>query len=71
LIIGDESVPSTLYLSYLNFARQIWKTKNTYTSGTLKIEADIMLYKWTRRGLDEDILKRIRKEIFTLEAPTP
>ncbi|MBS4015540.1 MAG: hypothetical protein KGZ86_03790 [Candidatus Latescibacteria bacterium] len=71
LLIGDESVLSTLYVSYLNFARQIWKLKNTYTSGTLKIEADIMIYKWTRRGLDENILKRIRNEIFTLQAPAP
>lgn len=71
LVISDEGVPSALFVSYLNFARQIWKIKNTYSSETLKIEADIMLYKWTRRGLDEDILKRIRNEIFTLEAPTP
>ncbi len=71
LIIGEESVPSALYLSYLNFARQTWKIKNTYTSGTLKIETDIALYKWTRRGLNEEILKRIRNEIFTIEAPTP
>ena len=71
LLISDEGVPSALFVPYLNFARQIWKIQNTFSSETLKIEADIMLYKWTRRGLDEDILKRIRKEIFTLEAPTP
>ena len=71
LILGDESVPSAMYISYLNYARQIWKTKNTYTSGTLKIEAEIILDKWTKRGLNANILKRIRKEIFTLEAPTP
>lgn len=71
LIIGEESVVSALYLSYLNYARQIWKAKNTFSSGTLKIEADIVLYKWTRRGLNEDVLKRIRNEIFTLESPTP
>jgi hypothetical protein len=71
LILGDESVPSAMYISYLNYARQIWKIKNTYTSGTLKIEAEIMLDKWTKRGLNQNILKRIRKEIFTLEAPTP
>lgn len=69
LILGDESVQSALYISYLNFARQIWKIKNTYTSGTLKIEVDIVLNKWTRRGLNENILKRIRNEVFTLEAP--
>jgi len=71
LIISEEGVTSALFVSYLNFARQIWKIQNTFSSETLKIEADIILYKWTRRGLNEDILKRIRNEIFTLEAPTP
>jgi len=71
LIISEEGVPSALFVPYLNFARQIWKIQNTFSSETLKIEADIMLYKWTRRGLNEDILKRIRNQIFTLEPPTP
>jgi len=71
LIISEQGVTSALFVSYLNFARQIWKIQNTFSSETLKIEADIMLYKWTRRGLNEDILKRIRNQIFTLEAPTP
>jgi hypothetical protein len=71
LLISENGVSAALYVSYINFARQIWKIQNTYSSETLKIEADIMLYKWTRRGLNEDILKRIRNEIFTLEAPTP
>jgi hypothetical protein len=71
LIISEEGVGSALFVSYLNYARQIWKVKNTFTSKTLKIEAEIILYKWNRRGLDEDILKRIRSQIFTLEEPSP
>ena len=71
LLISENGVSAALYVSYINFARQIWRISNTYPSETLKIEADIMLYKWTRRGLDENILKRIRNQIFTLEAPTP
>ncbi len=71
LLISDEGVGSALFVSYLNYARQIWKIKNTFTSKTLKIEADIMLYKWVRRGLDENILKRIRNQIFTLDEPMP
>lgn len=71
LLISDEGVGSALFVSYLNYARQIWKIKNTFTSKTLKIEADIMLYKWVRRGLDENVLKRIRNQIFTLDEPMP
>lgn len=71
LILGDKGVPTPLYPAYLNFARQIWKIKNKFSGETLKTEADIALFKWTRRTLVEDILNKIRKDIFTLEPPTP
>lgn len=71
IILGEENVPTPLIISYLNFAREIWRIRNKYSAEILKTEADIMLYKWTRRSLQESVLIRIRDEIFTLEAPTP
>ena len=71
LILGDFGVPTPLYPAYLNFARQIWKIKNKFSGESLKVEADIALYKWVKRQLREDVLNKIRKEIFTLEPPTP
>ncbi len=71
VILGEENVPTPLIPAYLNYARQIWKIRNKFSAEILKTEADIMLYKWTRRSLQEPVLIRIRNEIFTLEAPTP
>lgn len=71
IILGQENVPTPLIPAYLNFARQIWKIRNKFSSEILKTEADIALYKWTRRSLVESVLIRIRDEVFTLEGPTP
>jgi hypothetical protein len=71
IILGEENIPTPLIPAYLNFARQIWRIRNKFSAEILKTEADIMLYKWTRRSLKESVLVRIRDEIFTLEAPTP
>jgi hypothetical protein len=71
IILGEENIPTPLIPAYLNFARQIWKIRNKFSAEILKTEADIMLYKWTRRSLKESVLVRIRDEIFTLQAPTP
>jgi hypothetical protein len=71
IILGEENSPTPLIPAYLAYARQIWKLRNQYSAQILITEADIMLYKWKRRSLQESILIRIRNEIFTLKAPTP
>jgi hypothetical protein len=71
IILGEENVPTPLIPAYLAYARQIWKIRNKFSAEILKTEADIMLYKWTRRSLKESVLIRIRDEVFTLDAPTP
>jgi len=71
IILGQENVPTPLVPSYLAYARQIWKLCNKFSAEMLKTEADIILYKWTRRSLKESVLIRIRDEVFTLDAPTP
>ncbi len=71
IILGQENVPTPLIPAYMAYARQIWKIRNKFSSEMLKTEADIMLYKWTRRSLREDVLIRIRDQVFTLEAPAP
>ena len=71
VILGEAIVQTPLIHAYLNFARQVWKIRNKFSAEILKTETDIMLYKWTRRQLQESVLIRIRNEIFTLEAPTP
>lgn len=69
MILDDSNIPTIFYPAYLNFAREIWKIRNRFAGETVKTEADIILYKWTMRQLKEDVLKRIRNQVFTLEAP--
>ncbi len=71
VILDEENVPTPLIPAYLNFARQIWRIRNKFSAEILKTEVDIALYKWTRRSLQENVLIRIRNQIFTLEAPMP
>ena len=71
IILGEENIPTPLIPAYLNYDRQIWKIRNKFSAEILKTEADIMLYKWKRRSLQESVLIRIRDQVFTLEAPTP
>jgi len=58
--IDPTGVPSTLYVSYLNYCREIWKKSNTYGGAVLKNETDAIIAKWKVRKLDEEILKHLR-----------
>lgn len=69
IILGEENIPTPFFPAYLNFARQIWKMRVRFSEETLKTEANIALDKWVSRRLEENVLIRIRNEIFTLEAP--
>jgi hypothetical protein len=69
IILGDANIPTPFYPPYLNFARQIWKLRVRFTGETLKTEANIIIAKWVSRRLEENVLIRIRNEVFTLQAP--
>jgi hypothetical protein len=64
--IDPTGVPSTLYVSYLNYCREIWKKSNTYGGAVLKNETDAIIAKWKVRQLDEAILKKLRFELINV-----
>jgi hypothetical protein len=64
--IDPTGVPSTLYVSYLNFCREIWKKSNTYGGAVLENEINAIIAKWKARHLDEDILKKLRMDLFSI-----
>ena len=66
--IDMTGVPSPLYVSYLNYCREIWKKSNTYGGAVLKKETDAIIAKWTAREMDPDILKRLRYELINVQA---
>ncbi|MBM3332953.1 hypothetical protein FJY68_14095 [candidate division WOR-3 bacterium] len=72
-VINAAGVSTSLYVSYLNFGRQLYKlSRQQLISGeTLAMAAQVLLDKWTARGCDPAVLARIRKDVFTIEAPKP
>ncbi|MBM3332711.1 hypothetical protein FJY68_12845 [candidate division WOR-3 bacterium] len=68
----DSSGIDTLYIVfYLDFARQLFKLSHgrTISDPTLAKEAQVLLEKWQRRGLDPNVLAAIRFEVFSVPAP--
>jgi hypothetical protein len=70
-VINTAGVSTVLYVSYLNFGRQLYKlSRQQNISGeSLAMAAQVLLDKWTARGCDPDILATVRKEVFNIDAP--
>ena len=71
LILAEAATPTILNPGYLNFGREVLKNAQKFTGPQLIATVDIILNKWVGRGLDRDILERIRNTVFALAAPTP
>lgn len=69
-VMGDFGAVIKDTVSYLNFARQLWKADRTYSSKMLRMAAQELIEKWERRGLDPVVLVAIRDRVFTIPAPT-
>jgi len=59
------------YVPYLNFGRQLYKltTQREIAGDSAAIEAQVLLEKWARRGLDPDVLTKVRTDVFNIPAP--
>jgi hypothetical protein len=71
LILAEAATSTILNPAYLNFGREVYKTALRFSGGQLIATVDIILNKWVGRGLDRDILERIRNTVFALAAPVP
>jgi hypothetical protein len=71
LILAEAATSTILNPSYINFGREVYKTALRFSGGQLIATVDIILNKWVGRGLDRDILERIRNTVFALAAPAP
>jgi hypothetical protein len=68
-ILGQYSIASCDYPSYLNFTRQVWKARNNFGGGTLKIEVQVLIDKWKARKRDVEVLEAIRDGMFAVDKP--
>ncbi|MCX8014665.1 MAG: hypothetical protein N2748_01470 [candidate division WOR-3 bacterium] len=70
LILAEAGTSTILNPSYLNFGREVFKLAEKFSGGQLINAVDVVLNKWVARGLDRDILERIRNTVFALVGPT-
>jgi hypothetical protein len=71
--LNAAGVHTILYVAYLNYARQIYKLsrQQSISGESFALSAQVLLDKWSARGLDSSVLARIRTEVFDASAPTP
>ena len=71
--LNAAGVHTIVYVPYLNYARQLYKlSRQQGISGeSFAMGAQVLLDKWSARGLDSAVLARIRTEVFDASAPTP
>jgi hypothetical protein len=70
-VINAAGISTVLYVSYLNFGRQLYKLtrKQNITGESFAMAAQVLLDKWSARGCDPKVLATIRKEVFNIDAP--
>ncbi|MEO0076841.1 MAG: hypothetical protein ABIK19_04180 [candidate division WOR-3 bacterium] len=71
LVLAEAGTSTILNPAYLNFGREVWKMANRFSGTQLLNAVNILMNKWVGRGLDQDILEKIRNTVFALAAPTP
>ena len=71
--LNAADVHTIFYVPYLNYARQLYKlSRQQGISGeSFALSAQVLLDKWTARGLYSAVLARIRTEVFDVVAPAP
>jgi len=72
-VLNAAGLHTSLYVPYLDFARQLFKLtrKRGISGASFALAAQVLLDKWAARGLNPDVLARIRTEVFDIAAPTP
>jgi hypothetical protein len=59
------------HVPYLNFGRQLYKltTQREIAGDSAAIEARVLLEKWASRGLDPEVLAKVRTDVFNIGEP--
>jgi hypothetical protein len=69
-VLSGEAVVTIDYPLYHAYAREIWKLKTRFGGGSaLTEEVALLLAKWKANGLGEQVLNKVRDEVFGIPAP--
>ena len=71
LILAEAATPTILNPFYIGFGKEVAKQVSKFSGGQLINAVDVYLNKWVGRGLDTDILEKVRNTVFALSAPAP
>ncbi|MCS7257788.1 MAG: hypothetical protein NZ601_00230, partial [candidate division WOR-3 bacterium] len=63
LILSEAGVQTYLNPAYLAFAREVYRLATKFSGRQLVMATDIVLNKWASRGLERDLLERIRNSV--------
>ncbi len=71
-VLNGKSVSTILYVPYLSFGRQLWKysREQDIDGHSLQLAAEVLRNKWKARGLDEEVLLAIQREVCSVQ-PAP
>ena len=70
-VLAAEDVTTVTYLWYYDFGRELYSLQKQHGGGEgLKQEVAIVLMKWKMRGAKEEVLAKIRNEVFGIQAPS-
>ena len=71
-VLDGESVSTILYVPYLGFGRQLWKLsrEQDIAGDSLQLAAEALRLKWKARGLDDEVLLAIQREVCSVQ-PEP
>jgi hypothetical protein len=70
-VLDEQSVQTILYVPYLNFGRELFKLSRQrgISGNSFALAAQVLLTKWSARGLDPAVLAAIRSQVFNIPAP--
>ena len=71
LILAEAGTSTIMNSFYINFGREVYKLKLRFSGGQLLNAVNVVMNKWVARGLDQDILEKIRNTVFTIAPPAP
>jgi len=72
-VLSASGIDTMYIVFYLDYARQLFRLSHgrSISGAALAKEAQVLLEKWQRRGLDPAVLAAIRYAVFSVPAPTP
>ena len=71
--LNAAGVHTIMYVPYVNYTRQLYKLsrQQSISGESFALSTQVLLDKWTARGLHSAVLARIRTEVFDVVAPAP